>query len=812
MLKASLLSFKPVQEIGRKKMPKPNACAPKTGKAEDSSSAGIAFKYLKPVLLQNTVNLVNGIFLIVSVLLLFFGELHESLFLASVLLLNIAIGIVQDLRAKIALEKLQILTAPKIVRISNNKEECILLNKIGKNDILKIDLGDQIAADGVLTESNGLEVNEAFITGESHYIHKKEGDSVLAGSIAMAGSAKMRATSLPKDSYIVRMTEKIKIYNSNPSPIQAALNKFIKYMTYLLLVIIVYVIAHGLKVNVLFVSIVRDIGALTGTLIPQGLILSTTALFAYGALRLSKDNMLMQEINATEKLARIKNLCLDKTGTLTSQKPAVEEIIPYDNNKTLLIKEIAAGYIAANHDTSEVANAIKEKIDYDFLGQVADSLPFSSVRRYGIATIKTAGGKDNDKETIAVVGAPDVLMVHIAEKQDRRWVEEKINLYAPKAKRLVLMAKASQHPGRDSLEGIFLTPLAMFVLSDPLREGIQEIIDFLQKQNVRIRVISGDDPKTVRAIADRAGLKYTDMIITGQEMESWDDVEYEERVPAYHLFARINPTQKEKIISVLKKSGFTAMVGDGANDALAIKKADLGIAMFDAVRATRQIAQIILTKNSFDALPKGINLAGSIVTNIELIASIFFNKIVAALVLFMALAFLGYSYPLSPSSTTLINCFTVWIPVAYFTMFPASRKGIDTKQLFAGKALLFSAINGVLMALAAVSAFLLEPQEMYSDSNVLVVITLIALGYWFFVLAPLNYGVAPTRKEEKKLGLIFFLTTVFLVIAFNVGFLSTFFELQKPALIPLLLTFVVISAAGFLQYAIAVHWFSKRRV
>ena len=769
----------------------------------------IIAKNLRPVVIGNAVTLVNAIFLVASGLLLVFKEAREGLFLGSVLVLNVVIGIVQDLRAKVALEKLQILAAPRIIRAEPNGEKRrITLEQIKKDDILQIDIGDHVPADGLIVESGGIEANEALITGESNYIKKKTGDQILAGSIVMSGFGSMRVEALPQDSYLMRMTEKIKKYKPDPSPIQKNLNAFIKYMSYLLLFVIAYVVAHGIQTNDAVVSMVRDIGALTGTLVPQGLVLSITVFFTYGAIRMLKDDVLMQEINATEKLGRIRNLCIDKTGTLTERKPVLEEVVVYNGCDSVAIGQMLAGYIFANRDTSEMATALRVRAAISFSGAVEASLPFSSERKYGIAWLRFGGAP-----VAVVLGAPDILMRHFSSGDGNDILKEHVETYAAAAKRLILLATTAGLPAGSLLDGNSLRPEALFVLRDPLRPGTEKIIDFFQKRDVRIRVISGDGPRTVQAVALQAGMKYADMVATGPEMESWDDIEYEERVPAFHLFARVKPAQKEKIIKLLKKSGYTAMVGDGANDALAIKKADLGVAMFDGAEATRQIAQVVLMNNSFSALPKGVALAEAVILNIELVASVFLNKVVIGLVLFLALAIMGYTYPLSPSNMTVINYFTIWLPMFYWTFFPIPSEGFNPKSRFMGKILLFSVVNGIIMALAATSVFVLEPVgARYAYSNFPVMISLIALGYWYFILAPLNYGFVPGKIRRCALGIVAAVSAILIAAAVYWPPLSAIFGLQKLELMSLVFTFGIILIFGYLQYAIAKRWFYRKPV
>ncbi len=769
-------------------------------------SWGIIAKNFKSVAKRNAASLVDVIFFVVSALLLISGEIREGIFLGSVMVLNLTIGIVQDLRAKLALERLQILTAPKITRIlPGGAEQIIGLDNVCRGDILRVGIGDQVPADGKVAESFGLELNEALITGESKYIKKQVGDQVLAGSIVMAGNALIKVEFSPRQSFVSRMTAAIKQYQPNASPIQKMLNRFIKYMSYVLLVIIVYVVAQGIRTEDLFSSIIRDIGALTGTLVPQGLVLSITVFFAYGAVKMLKDKVLMQEINATEKLARIKNLCVDKTGTLTEQKPVLEETIIYESGDDLTIGQMLAGYIFANRDSSEIAAALRARAAISFGGKVIAALPFSSQRKYGIAWLEI-----NGKNITAVLGAPDILADYFINENEKAAVADQVEIHAEGAKRMILLAVAEGLAAGAPLDGKILRPAALFVLLDPLRPGTEKIIDFFQNRDVRLRVISGDNPRTVQAIAARAGMKYTDMVVTGEEMDHWDDIEYEERVPAFHLFARVKPEQKEKIVSLLKKSGYTAMVGDGANDALAIKKADLGVAMFDGAPATRQIAQVVLMDNSFAALPKGVKLAENVILNIELVAGVFLNKVVTGLALFLALAFMGYTYPLSPSNITMINYFTVWLPLAYWTLFPISNVGFNAKNPIMSRIFLFAFANGIIMAAAAVAVFMLDPSaSKFLGSNLLVMLALIATGYWYFVLSPLNYGAIPGEKRRRVLYVLAIAAAALIAAAIYLPQWAMIFGLRPPEPLRFVTAAAITGVFMYLQYRIAWRWFYR---
>lgn len=764
-------------------------------------------KYIRPIFYRNTVTLPNIIFVTVTILLLVFGEIQEGLFLFVIVVLNSIIGTIQDLRAKIALEELQILMTPQVKRmLEDGGTEKIPLERVHVGDRILLELGDQIPTDGNVEASNSVEVNEALLTGESSNIGKKVGDQLLAGSFVVAGSAVLEVQKLPKESYVAGMTSKLKEYRLELSPIQRTLTLFIQYMSYVLLVAIVYVLISGISGHELVVTIVRDIAALTGTLVPQGLILATTIFFAYGAVRLFRKQVLLQEINATEKLGRIKNLCVDKTGTLTENVPVLEQIITRNKDDESAALSLAIGYFAATSDASHTAHAITQKSTAGFVGKVLSSIPFSSSRKYGSATLNI-----NEHTYTVVMGAPDILLPYIENSEDASWVKDLIATHAPKAKRLVLLTK-NPAPIEENLDHSALAPVALFVLTNPLRAGTKDIINFFQEHGVRVRVISGDNPETVRAIAEEAGILYTDLVITGQEMLSWDNEMYKERVPAYHIFARIRPEQKEKIIEVLKLNGFTAMVGDGANDALALKKADLGIAMFEGSQATRSIAQIVLMNNSFGALPAGVELADSIITNIELVASVFFNKVAVGLLLFIILAFLGHDYPISPRNTTVIGYFTIALPIFYWAMWPVRNPERALNRPFLRKILPYSLIQSAITTAATTAVFFVSPHSLQrAPSNVLIVLTLIALGISFFALAPLAYAASSNILQRKNLYTIAGGSIFTLLILFSSKGLRHIFGLGIPPLLPLVFTAGIVAVTIYIQYKITLRWFGDPR-
>ena len=768
-------------------------------------------KELSYIFSRNIFLLTNGVIAVVVALLFVFGDTQAAVFLGFVLVLNMVLGLGQDIRAWLALENLQLLTAPHILRVKDDQsEESVLVEEIKTGDLVKCKTGDQIPCDGIIVHADSLELNEGLITGESTSLPRKEGEQVLAGSIITSGSCVMRAAGIFGESRIARMTEGIKSYSVTQSPIQRAAGMAITYSGYVLIVVILFVVGRGFIFQESNLLIVKEIGALASTMVPQGLAFSMTLLFAYGAAHLFRQNVLLQEVNATEKLGRIKNLCMDKTGTLTENTLVVERMeIPAGATKEDAEKMTAA-YIFGSANSSQTTLAIKEFSDYQYSGNIFEALPFSSWTSYG--AVRT---EEDGVSVVVLAGAPERILPYVRNAEKREWLQKLLDTEAGQGKRVFCVARFAAESIPENLASFDITPLAVFLFAPKLRPGINDAIDFFQKRGTRIRIISGDHPETVRAIATLAGVEYCDKVTTGNEMEQWTLDDFKKYAKEYTIFARTFPEQKEKIIEALKSNGFTAMVGDGANDALAIKKADLGIAMWEGAPATRQIASVVLMNNSFTALPGGVELADSIIKNAEIFASIFFNFAFVGFFLFCIVSIFGYPYPLSPLNITLINYFAVGLPgilVSYWTIRPANKSVAPNGERFLSKVLPFTIYSAVLQVITIGMIFLLSPESMrVSGSDLYVLLASIVVGSIFFFFTPWVYrGVLATTQVRELCFLV--IGEIFLLFAvFQLPFLLRFFDVSGT--IPPLTAFgyptVILLIYTILQYFLA-RFFGNR--
>lgn len=765
------------------------------------------------ILYRNTVLLTNGIIFSVVILLFVFGNARAGLFLGIIATINIAIGLIQDIRSWLTLEKLQLLTAPRVIRLdSDASETSVLADEIQKGDRIKLIVGDQIPCDGELVDALGLEINEGLITGESASVPCAKGTKLFAGSLVTSGVGVLRVDTILRESRIARMTDGIKKYTTNTSSIQTSSERAIKYSGYVLLLILALVIFRAYFLDEAPVSVILTIGTMASLLIPQGLAFMVTVSFAYGAAHLYKQHVLLQQVNATEMLGRIKNLCMDKTGTLTQNTLIVQDMHVPSHRTQEEATNLVAAYIHGSRDSSQIMAAIKA-----FVGKIApkeatEILSFSSWRKYG--AVQTIG---KNGETLVLAGAPDTFLPQLQNEEEKTWLADLIKRYGTEGKHMICLAESEKSAATaKDLSQETLSVIGVFVFYNNLRPGIQSTIQFFQDRGVRIRIISGDHAETVQAVAFAAGIRDTDKIVTGKEIASWTQRELEERVKNYTIFARIAPEQKEQIVDAFKKDGFTAMVGDGANDALAIKKADLGIAMFDGAQATRKLAAVVLTNNSFTALPGGVAMADGVIRHMEMFASIFINQTILAFFLFLYAGLLAHPFPLTPFNVTLMNYCIVGIPgllISYWTIRPVEKVAPANTQPFLKRITPFAFTSAILQAVALTIIFELIPPIYATDLvNTIVAYTFVVLSYIFFLFVPSVYYGPTTRPRKRDLLALGLIEALILFLALQIPLARDFFNITNLLISQDLLFRImgVVSIYFLLQFLLA-KFFTRQK-
>ncbi|MBP9827048.1 HAD-IC family P-type ATPase [Candidatus Saccharibacteria bacterium] len=721
------------------------------------------------IISRNIISLVNLILGSVIAVLIYFGESSDALFIASVLILNISLGIVQEIRAKHMLDRLKALIA-KTAQVRSN-DGSINTRPIGSlriNDIIVVERGDQIPIDGLVIASTGLEVNEAFLTGESDSIPKKAKTKVKAGSFVVAGRAEIKTTAIGSDTTISAITHEVRRFSWHSTPIQKSLTAIITTLSYVLIILIISLIWRQQSGGFSALATVKQIAALTASIVPEGLLLASTVLFAYGAIRLSRVKILLQRINSLESLARIQTLCLDKTGTLTENDLQLAALEPAPQQTKYSLKKAFLEYLSILNNDDEISQAAIRAFNAipNCEGEVIQA--FNSDRRFGLVTSEVRK---------IVVGAPDSLASY-CQKQTATWLLEHSRIAAEKGHRVLAVtttkkALQAKLQSQDRLELIGLIHFAQ-----PLKHTARKTLDFFQKRGVDIKIISGDQLATVRAIAEQLQLKQGNyQAISGAELEKLLPAEQIDAIRTITLFARISPQQKSQIIQTLSQSSYTAMVGDGANDALALKSANVGVSMFQAAEMTRSIADIVLLEDDFSDLPNGVKLADAVITNLELIGALFFNKISIGLSLLLVAFLLGVEYPFSPRNITLLNYFLIGLPILLWTLQPLNRRRSPFETGYFRRIAPFCLLNGSIVAVTVAATFWIA-NFLNINTQMSVFTVSLFLGIGMLLIAPRAFKVRLNQRYIQRIVLAIAIALSLLIIGWMIPPARAFFDIE----------------------------------
>lgn len=732
-------------------------------------------KQIRKILLRNFISPISIAIYLLAGGLLYLGEFKDAWFISFVITINSIISSVQEIRAYLTLKKIELMSAPRAIVLKGDKTEEVIFTQLQNDDIIILKTGDEIPADCVVLESNNLEVNESMLTGESIAIKKDRDDKILSSTIVVSGEAKAKVIATGDQTEAGQMTKKLKEYKPTLTPIQRNIQRLISTMTYFagflaLLIIYRYTILGENETTIL-----KTITSAAVVVVPEGLLLASSLFFAYGSLKLLQAKVLPQKISAIEDMALLDVLATDKTGTLTSPD------IIFDNIKNLSSdqkdnEKILFAINSQGKEQNNTAKAIlsflkKNKIKNDM--QVDEYLPFSSSRKMSAIKIKNK---------IYSFGAPEFVLKTIPLN-----LKKDIEKLASQGLRVLILASCSNKNNQKiekAISNSAFTPLAIVTLRNSLRPNVKETVEFLQKRGVSLRVISGDNPHTVSYIANRAGIKNSDKFITGSELAKMDKNKFKKTVLNTTIFARVLPEQKERIISVFQKNKlYTGMVGDGVNDALAIKKADLGISMFDSAPATRRVADLVLMDNSFTSLPSGAKIGNRIMLSIEMIAILFFHKIIMGITILSITLFLGENYPFLPRNITYLNFILVTLPTILTTLLPPLPiEKINPKKFWQDT--LFSIAPIALisgLSISSIYLLLLRNNTPISQTLGTVAITTAVLGICTYLIAEKILNSKITLQSYQRRGIYVLITIIFTFIVFGFAKLRAFFEFGLPS-------------------------------
>lgn len=624
-----------------------------------NGDVNIKTKSVARILRTNIVTFFNVLFLIIAFIMSFFveegleGLFNYGFFIVAVV--NCLIGIIQELTAKKTIDNLSLLHAPKARALRNGEEREIALKDIVLDDVLALSAGNEIAADSVVLEG-AVEVNEALITGEPDAIIKKCGDELLSGSFVVSGTAKVRVKHVGKDNYAARITADAKKQKPQNSEIYKGLNKIIKFMSIILvpLGVALFCVKYFLQggSEEVDATVLTVLGTLIG-MIPSGLVALTSAVFCVSVVRLAKRKALAQDLYCSEILARVDVLCLDKTGTITEGSMNVNKIVLKQADETAVRKALKE-LTEATGDSNPTADAIKEYVkDVSEYAEAEGAVPFSSARKWS--------GADFDGYSLIMGAAEFVLGEPDGE------LKNEINSYAAEGYRVMVLCRSEQKlAGGTAPENTTL--LALIVIEDVLRSGAGETLDYFDKQGVTIKIISGDNPVTVSAVAARAGVKNAEKYV---DVSVLDEEALRAAVDEYTVFGRVSPDQKLIIVKALKAAGHVVgMTGDGINDVLALREADCSIAVAAGSDASKNVSKIVLLDNNFGSLPKVVQEGRRCINNLQRSASLFLIKTIYNTLFALLFMIIPAQLPFIPKNLTLIGYITIGPPAFVLALEP----------------------------------------------------------------------------------------------------------------------------------------------
>ena len=612
-------------------------------------------KTIGQILKDNFITYFNLLNICLATAVLLVGSFTNSFFLL-LALCNASIGTIQEIRAKKAVEKLTLLTVPDALVIRDGKRYTVSIREIVKDDIIVLRAGDQIPADGVVLDGV-IEVNESLLTGEPDQILKKENDILLSGSAVVSGECIVKATHVGDENYCETIAAEAKKHKRPYSEIMNSLTGLIKSVSFLIVPIgiILFCKQFFILEDSLSNSVTSSVAAMVG-MIPSGLILLTSMVFAASVIRFSRKKTLVQEMFGIEQLARVDVLCLDKTGTITEGTMQVEEIIPINGCLKDAEYELRS-LLGALSDNNPTFNALLEKFSCNKERAVVSTVPFSSDRKWSGASFE---------ENSVVMGAEEYVL-----KGKYPEICKISREYADKGLRVLVLAVSKEVLERKALPDD-LAPIAVIVLSDIIKSDASETISFFTDNGVDVKIISGDSAYTVYGIAKRASISNCDRYI---DVNSMDDEALADAADKYTIFGRVLPDQKKKLIIALKKVGHkVAMVGDGVNDVLALREADCSAAMANGSTAAGSVSQFILLDSKLASLHNIVMEGRRSINNLQRSASLFLTKTIYSFLLSTLFMFLPLSYPFKPIQLTLISAVLVGIPSFLLAMEPNKRK------------------------------------------------------------------------------------------------------------------------------------------
>jgi cation-transporting ATPase E len=639
------------------------------------------------IVLANVLTPFNALLGGLLAVILVVGPLQDAVF-GAVLVANAAIGIVQEIRAKRTLDRLTLLAAPRSRVVRGGELREIAVDDVVRDDVLDLRSGDQVPVDGVVVASSGLELDESLLTGESDTVPKREGDDVLSGSFVASGGGRARATKVGAEAFARTIEREASRFSLVRSELRDGINRIIKLVAWAMIPVATLLIWSQLRASSSLHDAIR--GAVAGivAMVPEGLVLLTSVAFALAVTRLGHRQVLVQELPAVEGLARVDTLGIDKTGTLTEGRLSVDDLIVLGEDREMARRALGA-IAAADPSPNATLLAVGEACPPPREAWTAGAwVPFSSARKW-------SGGSFGERGTW-LLGAPEVLLA-----DGESAVRERVAAEALRGRRVLLLQRSSEPVGERTLPDSRRSE-ALVVLSDRIRPDAPDTMRYFRDQGVTIKVISGDSPDTVAAIAREVGIPDADHGVDARDLTE-DPVALAESVEGATVFGRVTPRQKRAMVHALQSRHHeVAMTGDGVNDVLALKDADLGIAMGSGSDASRAVAKVVLLDGRFSSMPWVVAEGRRVLANIERTAKLFVTKTVYAMLLALAVGVIGWPFPFLPRQLTVIGTLTIGVPAFVMTLEPSARRA---RPGFLRRVLRFAVPAGIVAAIGTFTTY-----------------------------------------------------------------------------------------------------------
>ncbi|UOB12095.1 cation-translocating P-type ATPase [Streptomyces sp. HP-A2021] len=732
----------------------------------------------------------NAIIGVLWLIMLVVAPIQDSLF-GFVILANTGIGIVQEWRAKKTLDSLALIGEVRPTVRRDGASGQVSTSEIVLDDLIEIGPGDKVVVDGVCAEADGLEIDESLLTGEADPVVKRPGDQVMSGSFVVAGGGAFQATKVGREAYAAQLAEEASRFTLVQSELRSGISTILKYVTWMMVPT-----AIGLIISQLFVkenafddSVARTVGGIV-PMVPEGLVLLTSVAFAIGVIRLGRKQCLVQELPAIEGLARVDTVCLDKTGTLTEGGMVVTELRHLQGADETYVRRVLGALGASDPRPNASLKAIIDAYPAAEDWRCTRALPFSSARKYSGAAFAEAEGETSTW----LLGAPDVLL-----PEDDPALAETGRLNE-QGLRVLLLARVDRDlDDPEVAEGA--KPVALVVLEQRLRPDAAETLRYFADQNVAAKVISGDNAVSVGAVASKLGL-------SGATVDA-------RRLPAEQdgmaralddgtVFGRVTPQQKRNMVGALQSRGHTvAMTGDGVNDVLALKDADIGVAMGSGSEATRAVAQIVLLNNSFATLPSVVAEGRRVIGNITRVATLFLVKTVYSVLLAILVVCSQVEYPFLPRHLTLLSTLTIGVPAFFLALAPNKERA---KPNFVRRVMRYAIPGGVVAALATFATYLIAGEH-YTGAGALdaetsaATLTLFLISMWVLAIIARPY-------TWWRIALVAAMGGAFLLVLV-VPWLQHFFALKLVGMtMPWLAVGIAVGAAATLE--LTWRWVDRR--